>query len=86
MVVMRLKPRLESTDDGAHMDEIIAVLEKSLEEAKEGQVAALALVKVRPDGRVRTALRGAPRFSHDLVAGTSSLQLDLVEDVERDDV
>ena len=63
--------------------EVVAELELILEEAKRGEIASFAIMKVRPNGTVSTFFTPTVE-SHKMVAGCAYLQHDLIVAQERE--
>ena len=80
------KPKIVSLDgseartpDGAYT-EVIGCLERALEQAREGKIAAVALVMVRPNRDIDTAVSKNDMGRHMMVAGCAYLMNDLIHD------
>jgi hypothetical protein len=75
--VVGLRGRAVLTEDGAEPD-IIAVLERTLEQARAGEFVAIGLILIRRNLEIGSIARNPAGSRHLLVAGCSYLQHDLM--------
>lgn len=65
------------SDDGG-FPAVVAEIEAILEEARRGEIASFAILKIRPNGRITTFFTPTTE-SHMLVAGCAYLQHDIIQ-------
>lgn len=75
--VVGLNGRAPPAPSGAEPD-VIAALEELLEDARAGNISAVGVVMVRPNGEIGTRTRNPGRFRHQLVAGAAYLMNDII--------
>jgi len=77
--------RRDGVVDGATEPEVIATFERYAEQAKAGEVVAVAIVAVRPNGKVSTDYFNPSVWLHHLKSGAATLAYRLDADIPPSD-
>lgn len=74
--IERIRHDIKIDEGTGAVDKVVQLLERTLEEAKRGEVAAIAMVVIDPGSQMNTYWTGGVNH-HLMVAGTVYLQFDL---------
>lgn len=76
-VVVGLRDTSVPNEDGAYQ-EVVDILESTLEEARTGQIVAIGLVVIRPNKEIGAIARNPAGCRHFLIAGCEYLKNDII--------